>query len=109
MSRFFPTASTLLLTCVTAGCLVTGCGEQSAAPGDGTPPRNGDRVTTLNGSSINDPESALDAYAAVRNAGTLSVVLERNGQPLTITYRVVPPSGPGHGLQPFGASSKCSN
>jgi S1-C subfamily serine protease len=50
--------------------------------------RNGDLVRKVDGRSIASPEQALETYAKVRNTKSISVELERAGQPLTLTYHV---------------------
>ena len=50
--------------------------------------RDGDRVESINGFNLANPEKALEAYAPLRTASTLSVKLTRQGRPLSIDYRI---------------------
>jgi general secretion pathway protein C len=50
--------------------------------------RNGDVIRSVNGLTITDPKSALTAYQQLRKADTVTVELERVGQPVKIEYRV---------------------
>lgn len=51
--------------------------------------QNGDRLRTINGLDVTNPERALEAYARLR-AGVdhLRVEVERSGAPLEIDYEV---------------------
>jgi hypothetical protein len=55
--------------------------------------QNGDIVLGVGGHSLISPESALDAYANLRGAERIPVQLERRGEPLLLTIRVVPEGG----------------
>lgn len=48
--------------------------------------KNGDTVLSVNGHSMNSPDEALEAYAALRTADTkkLTFAIERRGEPATI-------------------------
>ena len=46
--------------------------------------RNGDLVLKVNGRALSSPESALEAYSALRSEKTFAVELERNGAPMTL-------------------------
>jgi hypothetical protein len=48
--------------------------------------RNGDRVDTLNGQSLADPQQALESYTHLRKAERVFLTLTRAGAPLTIHY-----------------------
>jgi general secretion pathway protein C len=48
--------------------------------------QNGDMLRSINGYDLTSPDSALDAYAKLRNASHLSLALVRRGQPLTVDY-----------------------
>ncbi|MEM9187807.1 MAG: hypothetical protein AAGF12_01425 [Myxococcota bacterium] len=50
--------------------------------------QNGDLLTQLNGFSMNSPDRALAAYAALREAKTWVVELERRGEARTHVYRL---------------------
>lgn len=50
--------------------------------------QNGDMLRTINGFDMTSPDSALEAYARLRNAEHLSVSVVRRGQPQTIDYNV---------------------
>lgn len=49
---------------------------------------NGDKVVRLNGLAMSGVESALEAYARLREASHFQLELERNGQPVRKTYTV---------------------
>lgn len=49
---------------------------------------NGDVLSAVNGHSLADPGSALDAYAELRTAAAVSVRGARNGAPLAIDYEI---------------------
>jgi hypothetical protein len=51
--------------------------------------RNGDTLLRLGGQPISSPEKALEAYAAVREAKVIEAHIERKGQEMRITYRIV--------------------
>lgn len=50
--------------------------------------QNGDRLEKINGYDMASPEKALEAYARLRTASSLTVQLTRRGQPLTIEYQI---------------------
>ncbi len=50
--------------------------------------RNGDTMTAINGMDLTSPDKALDIYAKVRSATTVSVSLTRRGKPINITYKI---------------------
>jgi general secretion pathway protein C len=50
---------------------------------------NGDRLESIGGHVLTDPTAALEAYAAMRNATTIPVVIVRRGQPRAMVIRVV--------------------
>jgi general secretion pathway protein C len=50
--------------------------------------QNGDMLRTINGFDMASPDSALEAYARLRNADHLSVSVIRRGTPMTIDYNV---------------------
>ncbi len=51
--------------------------------------RNGDGVQSVNGYDVTSPDSALEAYARVRSASEIRVQLQRRGQSVTQTIRIV--------------------
>jgi general secretion pathway protein C len=50
--------------------------------------QNGDRLEKINGYDMASPEKALEAYARLRTATSLTVALTRRGKPLTIEYQI---------------------
>jgi general secretion pathway protein C len=50
--------------------------------------QTGDELLTINDFRMTDPEQALTAYARLRYADRLSLVLARNGQKTSIVYFV---------------------
>jgi general secretion pathway protein C len=50
--------------------------------------QNGDIVRRLNGLSLDNVESALEAYSRLREASRIELELERGGQPVHLTYSV---------------------
>ena len=50
--------------------------------------QNGDRLEKINGYDMASPEKALEAYARLRTASSLTVQLTRRGKPLTIEYQI---------------------
>ncbi len=50
--------------------------------------QNGDRLEQINGFDMGSPEKALEAYARLRTASSLTVQLTRRGKPLTIEYHI---------------------
>lgn len=49
---------------------------------------NGDRLSTINGFEVSDPQKALEAYARLRTADRLSVTINRRGKPMSIDYHI---------------------
>ncbi len=52
--------------------------------------QNGDTILTVNGHSLANPETALEAYSRNRDADRYEVVLRRRGEDRTHVYRIVP-------------------
>lgn len=52
--------------------------------------RNGDLLQTVGGYDLKSPETALEAYIALRKQSNVAVVVERAGHPLTLTYKLEP-------------------
>ncbi|MFZ5896101.1 MAG: type II secretion system protein GspC [Myxococcota bacterium] len=50
--------------------------------------RNGDRLDSINGFALANPEKALEAYARLRFAPRLTLSVNRQGSPLNVDYRV---------------------
>ena len=48
--------------------------------------QNGDMLRTINGFDMTSPDSALEAYARLRNSNNISVSLSRRGKPLTVEH-----------------------
>ena len=49
---------------------------------------NGDRLSSINGFEVSDPQRALEAYARLRTADRLSVSINRKGKPMTIDFNI---------------------
>ncbi|MBK9262443.1 MAG: general secretion pathway protein GspC [Polyangiaceae bacterium] len=49
---------------------------------------NGDRLQSINGFEMSDPQKALEAYARLRSADKLSVTVNRRGKPMTIDFNI---------------------
>jgi general secretion pathway protein C len=49
---------------------------------------NGDVVRRINGFEMSTPENALEAYARLRDANQVEVVLERNGSAIQESYSI---------------------
>jgi general secretion pathway protein C len=50
--------------------------------------KNGDIIQSINGSEMSDPSKALQLLQELRNVGDLTVVVNRNRQPTTLTYSI---------------------
>ncbi|HJL18973.1 MAG TPA: type II secretion system protein GspC [Sandaracinaceae bacterium LLY-WYZ-13_1] len=50
--------------------------------------QNGDMLSTINGYDMTSPDSALEAYARLRNADRITINLQRRGSDQTIDYRI---------------------
>lgn len=48
--------------------------------------QNGDMLRTINGFDMTSPDSALEAYARLRNSSNITVALNRRGKPLTVEH-----------------------
>jgi general secretion pathway protein C len=53
--------------------------------------QNGDVIQRVNGYEINSPEKALELYQKLREAGHVSIELERGGQPVRKEYNITGP------------------
>jgi general secretion pathway protein C len=49
---------------------------------------NGDRLQSINGFEMSDPQKALEAYARLRSADKLQVTVNRRGKPMTIDFNI---------------------
>jgi general secretion pathway protein C len=49
---------------------------------------NGDRLSTINGFAMSDPQSALEAYTKLRTADHLTVAVNRHGSPVNIDFNI---------------------
>ncbi|MDC3952929.1 type II secretion system protein GspC [Polyangium jinanense] len=49
---------------------------------------NGDRLQSINGFEMSDPQKALEAYARLRTADKLQVSVNRRGKPMTIDFNI---------------------
>jgi len=49
---------------------------------------NGDRLESINGFDMGSPEKALEAYARLRTAESLTVKVNRRGKPTTINIKI---------------------
>jgi general secretion pathway protein C len=49
---------------------------------------NGDRLNSINGFEMSDPQKALEAYAKLQRADHLTVSLQRGGKPMNIDFNV---------------------
>lgn len=49
---------------------------------------NGDRLESINGFDMASPEKALEAYARLRTADSLTVKVTRRGQPMNIDFKI---------------------
>ncbi len=50
--------------------------------------QNGDRLETINGFDMASPEKALEAYARLRTADSLTVKVTRRGSPVNIDFKI---------------------
>lgn len=49
---------------------------------------NGDRLQSINGFEMSDPQKALEAYARLRTAERLTVSINRRGKPMNIDFNI---------------------
>lgn len=49
---------------------------------------NGDRLSSINGFEMSDPQKALEAYAKLRTADHLTVSVNRHGKPMNIDFNI---------------------
>ena len=52
--------------------------------------RTGDMIKTLNGLQLSSLEGALEAQKLINSSSHLSLLIQRDGSPVTLEYRVVP-------------------
>jgi general secretion pathway protein C len=50
--------------------------------------QNGDRLSTVNGFDITDPQKALEAYSQLQRANRLTVSVTRGGKPMTLDFNI---------------------
>jgi general secretion pathway protein C len=50
--------------------------------------QNGDRLESINGFKMSDPQKALEAYGRLRTANKLSVQVNRKGAPVTLEFNI---------------------
>lgn len=50
--------------------------------------KNGDRLETINGFDMSDPQKALEAYGRLRTADALKVKISRGGAPVNIDFKI---------------------
>lgn len=50
--------------------------------------RNGDRLESINGFEMSDPQKALEAYGRLRTSDKLKVKVNRKGQPVTLDFNI---------------------
>lgn len=50
--------------------------------------RNGDVISSVNGQTIDSPQRAMQLYEGLSQRGTIKMVVERGGRPVTITYDI---------------------
>lgn len=50
--------------------------------------KNGDRLESINGFDMGNPEKALEAYARLRTADSLKIKLNRRGQDTTLDFKI---------------------
>lgn len=49
---------------------------------------NGDRLSSINGFEMSDPQKALEAYSKLRTADRLTVSVNRHGKPMNIDFNI---------------------
>jgi general secretion pathway protein C len=52
--------------------------------------KNGDIITSINGTEMNDPARAVGLFQEMRDANSVRVDAIRNQQPLRVTYNILP-------------------
>ncbi len=50
--------------------------------------QNGDRLESINGFKMSDPQKALEAYGRLRTANALKVQVNRKGSPVTLDFKI---------------------
>lgn len=50
--------------------------------------RNGDVISSVNGQTIDSPQRAMQLYEGLSQRGTIKMIVERGGRPVTITYDI---------------------
>jgi general secretion pathway protein C len=49
---------------------------------------NGDRLQTINGFDLSNPEKALEAYAKLRTADRMTLTVNRRGQAMNLDFNI---------------------
>ena len=49
---------------------------------------NGDRLTSINGFEMNDPQKMLEAYSTLLHADRLTTSVVRNGKPMNLDFSI---------------------
>jgi general secretion pathway protein C len=49
---------------------------------------NGDRLSSINGYEMSDPQKALEAYTKLRTADHLTIAVNRHGAPVNVDYNI---------------------
>ena len=49
---------------------------------------NGDRLSSINGFEMTDPQKALEAYSKLRTSDHLTVAINRRGKPMNIDFNI---------------------
>jgi general secretion pathway protein C len=49
---------------------------------------NGDRLSSINGFEMSDPQKALEAYSKLRSADRLTISINRHGKPMNIDFNI---------------------
>ncbi len=50
--------------------------------------KNGDRLESINGFNVSNPQKALEAYGRLRSADALKVQINRKGTPVTLEFKI---------------------
>lgn len=50
--------------------------------------RRGDCIRTVNGEAIDSPQKAMELYNALKNSSNISLGVERNGRPETLSFSI---------------------
>jgi general secretion pathway protein C len=61
--------------------------------------RPGDLVTEINGMALNNPAQGMEAFSTLSDATQVTLTLERNGQPVSLSVDVSQLDGQGRARQ----------